>query len=637
MNCLQDAEAFHLALLESADEPVWSVDLHFRLLVFNGGFSRMLQQVSGLAAAPGAKPEEYLSAGLATCWRARYERALRDGPYQLDSKDPGGGNFEFQFDPIVQAGVIAGVSVAGRSRPVETVRDSDEVYRAVVESAPVGIIQVVPAGTVLAANPAAARTLGYDSPGELIASVTSTARQLWESPEDRVRVNRLLEQANVDAGVVCRWKCKDGTPIWVAINSRRVAGDGGRTRYYETFFRDISSIIASRERMLENQQVMSLAQVSAHFGVFTWNLQTATGYWSPELIELHGEDPAKIIPSMDAWMNTIHSEDRERVLQELMHQVTGPEVSVRIEYRLLDGLRWLAMISAVRCDPEGKPLRIVGVALDITEQRRMEEASRLDSEILGNIAAGMLLVRVCDGTIVHANEYALNMFGYSRDELTGQHIAMLNAPGERSPLEVAEETVRHLRLCGTWSGEVLKIRKDRSTFWCDAVVTSFQHESYGPVWISVQRDITARREAGAEKERMEEQLRQTQKMESVGQIAGGVAHEFNNLLGVINGYAELLAGSIHLPERLWSYADSIRRAGESASSLTRQLLAFSRKQEIQPRRLDANALIQDFEKLARQLVNENMAFVLDLESEFGSIHADPEQLLQVLMSLTINA
>ena len=143
-------------------------------------------------------------------------------------------------------------------------------------------------------------------------------------------------------------------------------------------------------------------------------------------------------------------------------------------------------------------------------------------------------------------------------------------------------------------------------------------------------DITQRKQ-------IEEQLRHSQKMEAIGQLAGGVAHDFNNLLTAINGYADLaLARGVH-DEAVVEDLEEILKAGERAATLTRQLLAFSRKQVIQPRVLDLNALVRNLMKMVRRLIGEHIGLQLRLDPELGNIDADPTQIEQVIVNLAVNA
>jgi two-component system cell cycle sensor histidine kinase/response regulator CckA len=140
-----------------------------------------------------------------------------------------------------------------------------------------------------------------------------------------------------------------------------------------------------------------------------------------------------------------------------------------------------------------------------------------------------------------------------------------------------------------------------------------------------------------DRRRAEELLRQAQKMEAIGRLAGGVAHDFNNLLTVINGYSQLMMGQVAPGNPLHSNAEEILKAGERAASLTRQLLAFSRKQVLAPVILNLNSVVSQVEKMLRRLIGEDIKLVASLEPNLGSVKADPGQIEQVLMNLAVNA
>jgi hypothetical protein len=140
-----------------------------------------------------------------------------------------------------------------------------------------------------------------------------------------------------------------------------------------------------------------------------------------------------------------------------------------------------------------------------------------------------------------------------------------------------------------------------------------------------------------EKKKLEAQLHQAQKMEAIGQLAGGVAHDFNNLLGVITGYTELLLKDLRAEHPGLRRAEQIQRAAERASGLTRQLLAFSRKQVLEPKVLDLNAIVLDVEKMLQRLIGEDIQLVPVFASELGRVKADPGQMEQVIVNLAVNA
>ncbi len=179
--------------------------------------------------------------------------------------------------------------------------------------------------------------------------------------------------------------------------------------------------------------------------------------------------------------------------------------------------------------------------------------------------------------------------------------------------------------------ELLNYRKDGSPFW-NALSLNPVCDENGVLlyFVGVQADVTARKS-------LEEQFRQAQKMEAFGQLAGGVAHDFNNLLTVITAYSDLLLRGAIPPEDQTNVIREIRRAGDRAASLTRQLLAFSRRQLLQPVELDLNGLISEIEKMLRRLIAADIDLATTLDPALGRVKADPGQIEQVIMNLIVNA
>ena len=233
-----------------------------------------------------------------------------------------------------------------------------------------------------------------------------------------------------------------------------------------------------------------------------------------------------------------------------------------------------------------------------------------------------------DDNILFVNESFLKTYGYSKEELIGQPISIVRS--KRNPKEVVEN-IRPRTLSGGWQGELIQKRKDGSEFPV-SLSTSVIRDDKGKAiaMIGVSSDITQQRE-------LEEQFRQAQKMEAIGRLAGGVAHDFNNLLTVINGYSELLLMRLKKGDPLYKQVNEIRQAGLRAGNLTRQLLAFSRKQVLQPVVLDIKNTIKDMDKMLHRLISESIELRTILDPNLCYIKTDPGQIEQVILNLVINA
>jgi PAS domain S-box-containing protein len=238
-----------------------------------------------------------------------------------------------------------------------------------------------------------------------------------------------------------------------------------------------------------------------------------------------------------------------------------------------------------------------------------------------------------DAKFVEANPSLCAMLGYTRDELLSMDASTIIHPQDldREPIGWAALKAGLVRII-----ERRFLRKDGSVVPVETKTRRMQDGRY----LSIVRDITARRQAeqalAALRER-EEQLRQAQKIEAIGRLAGGVAHDFNNVLTAIMGYTDLLLDDFRDDDRVRQDLTEIKKAAERAAALTRQLLAFSRKQVLQPVMLDLNAIVGGVDKLLRRLLGDEVEFVFAPETALRKVIADPGQIEQVLINLTVNA
>jgi PAS domain S-box-containing protein len=273
----------------------------------------------------------------------------------------------------------------------------------------------------------------------------------------------------------------------------------------------------------------------------------------------------------------------------------------------------------------------VVVYRDVSAARRAEEVLKQSEERYRSLveAAAQGIVIHQDWRIRYANPACARLFGYdSPRELAGRDWEALVAPEERAALlarELACLRGERPAVQPAWRG----LRRDASRLWVESTENLVPWEGRSAVALFLS-DAT-------ERQRLEEHVAQGQKMEAVGQLAGGVAHDFNNLLTVINGYAELLLRNLRAEDTARRLVQGILEAGERATALTRHLLAFSRKQVLEPRVLDLNALVRDATGMLGRLIGENVELHTDLDPALLPVRADPGQLEQVVMNLVVNA
>ena len=262
-------------------------------------------------------------------------------------------------------------------------------------------------------------------------------------------------------------------------------------------------------------------------------------------------------------------------------------------------------------------------------QRKQDEAvtARLISAI--EQVCESIVITDPDGNIVYVNPAFERITGYSREEALGKNPSILKSG--RHPREFYTQLWNTLKSGEAWSGRFINRAKDGRIFVEEATIAPIFDRSGQIVnFVAVKRDVTQETE-------LHEQLHQSQKMDAIGRLAGGVAHDFNNMLMVIVSYAELLANSLPESDPLRSHTAQILRAAQRSASLTRQLLAFSRKQVLAPQVLDCNAIVSETSSMVRRLISENIDLRCNLAADLWPVKADADQIVQVILNLCVNS
>ena len=286
----------------------------------------------------------------------------------------------------------------------------------------------------------------------------------------------------------------------------------------------------------------------------------------------------------------------------------------------------------------------LAIGMDVSERRRAEERYRsfiaqssegvsrleIDPPVAINLSEDDQIDRLYSGArIAECNDAMARMYGYSEArELAGTALADLHDVSDPANREQIRSFIRSgYRLADSETREHSKDGKPR--VFLNNVVGFIEDGKLVRVW-GTQRDVTDQRH-------LEEQFRQAQKMEAVGQLAGGIAHDFNNLLTAILGNTQLLLRELPPGDSKRGDVEEIRKASERAASLTRQLLAYSRRQMLQPEVLDLNVVVAEMDKMLRRLIGEHIALATVLAPDLGRVRADPNQIEQVLVNLAVNA
>jgi two-component system cell cycle sensor histidine kinase/response regulator CckA len=332
----------------------------------------------------------------------------------------------------------------------------------------------------------------------------------------------------------------------------------------------------------------------------------------------------------------MHPDDQRRARDIIDRMLRGSAAEARWERRYIhkSGLSlWALITTTLVRDDHDEPSYFISQVIDISDRKLAEEAlQRAETRSRALIGAMQDVIIVLDraGTYVDIAPSATDRLFRSPAELLGRRLHDV-FPKDRADTFLSCVTTALESRAPTELAYDLEI--DGEKYFFEANISPLPDDRV--VWVA--RDVTARMNTEQALRESEDQLRQAQKMEAVGQLAGGIAHDFNNLLMAIMSNAELAALELTTSTAASSHIDEIKSASRRARSLTQQLLAFSRKQMLQPRVLDLNAVVRDAEQILRRLIGETIAMRVRLDPVLGQVRADPGQVAQVLVNLAVNA
>jgi PAS domain S-box-containing protein len=418
--------------------------------------------------------------------------------------------------------------------------------------------------------------------------------------------------------------------------------DGQPDRLYGATF-NIDDRKRAEAALHESEQLLQQAVRVSEIGIFYHDHFTDVIYWSPELRAMHGVDAESTV-TLDLFYSRVHPYDRERV-SELVRRAHDPagDGLFDVDTRLLlpDGsIRWTSTRSQTFFEGQGEdrhPVRTVGAVSDITESKRSQEEQKTLALVV-EMSNEFIGIATLEGNVIYLNNAAMRLVGIKDIEEARQKTIYDFVP-ESNRVQAVKEIYLTVRKKGLWSGET-RLRHFRTGAAIDVDLTAFQiRDDRGtPLYLAtVTRDITERKKAAAEKVRLEASLIQAQKMESIGRLAGGVAHDFNNMLTVILGFAGLAKSKVLEPEIARRQLDEIVKAAERSREITRQLLGFSRQQIIAPKPSNLNSIVEDLQNPLARLIGEDIELAFLPKPDLWTALLDSSQINQILINLAANA
>ena len=335
--------------------------------------------------------------------------------------------------------------------------------------------------------------------------------------------------------------------------------------------------------------------------------------------------------AQENWLFFVHPGDRAHVLEQVTNRIDGTAKTSQYVFRALrkDGATVYVDVHGSRTTFRGRPAAIATL-LDVTERFQAEQKLRASEERYRELfEANPLPMWVFDREswrFLAVNEAAVQQYGYSRDEFQTMTIQDIRPAEEVERLrESLARSIPEVKSSRIWRHR----KKDGSLMDVEITARDLAFEGR-PGRLVLALDVT-------ERTALEKQMRQTQKMEAIGLLAGGVAHDFNNLLTVINGFSDLLLSGSIPSEANAGVVEEIRKAGERAASLTRQLLVLSRNEMVQPVALDLNSVVSDMEKMLKRVIGEDISLTAVPAPMLALVRADRGQIEQVILNLVVNA
>lgn len=657
-------------LFSSNPNAMVALDCNRRIQMCNPAFETLFQfkdcdivgQDLDSLLAPGELVKQAQEFSTRTCGgeviRANTQRCRRDG--SLVEVQITGVPLVVNNKPIGCFAIYE--DVTERREAERAQRQAEERFTQLFENAVEGIFRATVEGQLLSVNPALARTCGYSSPAEMILSIRDMSQDLYADPQARVEFKKQMTERGAVQGFEYQLRRKDGARVWISENARVVRDANGQVVAYEGTMEDITD----RKRAELERQVtfeiihavnvtdnlddllylvhQALKKVVYAENCFVALYEPSSGMFHfPFFVDQFDEapPPQQVGRSCTAYVYRtgramlIPQQVFDRLAAQGEVELVGTPSPSWLGAPLRTPAATIGVLVVQHYENEaaytGRDLEFVisvggQIALAI-ERKRAEEKIR-ESEARLRLLVGQLpaVLWTIDKDLRFTSALGA---GLARLRLKPNQIVGLSLPEYFETADQSFLPIAAHRRAVAGEAVTFHVEWKGGSYTCHVEpLRTAEGELQGAICMAL--DITDRRQ-------LEEQLRQAQKMEAVGRLAGGIAHDFNNLLMVIQGYADLLAERLAENDPLRRNAEQIQTASQRATSLTRQLLAFSRKQMLAPKILNIQSVVAEMEKILRRLIGEDVQLDTSGAADLGLVKADRSQIEQVILNLAVNA
>jgi two-component system cell cycle sensor histidine kinase/response regulator CckA len=522
-----------------------------------------------------------------------------------------------------------------RKRAEEAVRASQLMLQTILDNIPQGVFWKDRMSRYLGCNRVVARAFNVGHPSGLLGKTDYDLPGLTREQASFFvqKDQEVMESGESQLGIIEQATLADGSALWLETNKIPLRDQAGAVIGVLGTWQDITARKEADEKLRQSEAGLVRAQRIARLGSWELDLESGALEWSNETYRIFGLKAETGQPTREQFIERVHPEDRER-LQSMVAKAIHDRQPYQIEHRIRwpDGtLRFVSEHADLVFDAQGRPIRMVGTVLDITQLKEAELAlQRSERHFRSLIENAQDLIALLDaaGVMQFLSPSLQRLLEHPPEAMLGRSVfefihpddvsmisdALARAASHVEPPTLTEVRFRHAN--GTWR-----------TF--ESIGRRLTGED-PPMIVVNSRDVTQRKQ-------LEDQLRQSQKMQAIGRLAGGVAHDFNNLLTVMQGHISLLLMSPKLDSAEKEFAQQVALAVERAAALTRQLLLFGRKQSMRPGRLDLNDIVANMSKMLHRILGEDIKLQLEPAAHLPLVQADTGMMEQVLLNLAVNS
>ncbi len=648
----------YFSLLENIGTSYHEMDLKGNFTFFNNILSRDLgytrEELMGMNYRVYTKPEnlEWVKSFFSEIFRTGKAKTLSN--YEVIRKDGSTYNIELSTNVLRDASdkpigfQCVARDITERIRAEQALKESEEKYRTVLEIMNEGYFENDLKGNFTFANDAACRLMGYKH-DELIGlnyskihppDVAQFLKEVYTRAYQTGKPEFLAEYQIIR---------RDGSRRTHQLNMMPVQGSSGKPAFFRNLVRDVTDRKAAEEALTKSEEKYRTILESMDEGLYETDMKGNYTFVNEAGCRIVGYECDELIGKNSSMLHS--RETLEYIVSVYNEMMKTGKTGILMDYEAIrkDGSITIHQANAAFIlDETGKRIGTRALVRDVTDRKRAEDDLRKSEaryRIIAENVHDTIWTMDLGLKYTYISPSVAKMRGYTPDELLQMPLSKQMTKESYGLVEqvVSEELVKEIgpEPVDPDRSRVMELElthKSGGTIWVEVTVTFIRDKKAKALEIlGVTRDISERKRAEAERARLENQLLQSHKMESVGRLAGGVAHDFNNMLSVILGYCELL--KIQLPKSSNFMKDllEIERAASRSKDMTSQLLAFSRKQIISPIVVDLNGMIADTQKSLSRLIGEDIDLRFYPAKKLWKIRFDPAQIQQILINLAANA